>query len=137
MKELAHEWEHLETDRYLKNGSRFRGRAYDRFFFLPRAGELRLRPHQPYFQSESANDYAGGIRREVAALSRSTLRNPLLTRLLRSNFARFPVADSRLDEPWDVRPIRPQDAGRPAVRDVLIMGYKYSPGLRSPARSGP
>ncbi|MEV6766737.1 2OG-Fe dioxygenase family protein [Streptomyces sp. NPDC051105] len=208
VKQLAHEWEHLEVDRYLKDGSRFRERAYDRFFFLPRTGEVRLRPHRPYFQSENANDYAGGIQRDVAPLSRSTLDNPLLTRLLRTNFARFPVEDGRLDDPWDVqchqfriistpdeigrptpegphrdevdygaihlmgrlnatggesqvysqdkalltefclteqmdtmywadqqvlhavRPIRPQDTGRPAVRDVLIMGYKHSAGLQ-------
>ena len=208
VKELAHEWDQLETDRYLKSGSRFRERAYDRFYFLPRTGEIRLRPHRPYFQSEGVNDYAGGIHRDVAPLSRSTLDNPLLTRLLRDNFARFPVDDGRLDEPWDVqchqfriistpdevgeptpegphrdevdygaihlmgrlnvtggesqvyneekelqaefclteqmdtmfwadqqilhavRPIQAVDPSRPAVRDVLIMGYKHSPGLQ-------
>jgi hypothetical protein len=207
VKELAQEWEHLETDQYLKNGSRFRERAYDRFYFLPRTGEIRLRPHQPYFQSQGVNDYAGGIKRDVAPLSRSTLDNPLLIRLLRDSFGRFPVEDGRLDEAWDVqchqfriistpdevgeptpegphrdevdygaihlmgrtnavggesqvysqdrqllaefcltdqmdtmywadqqilhavRPITAMDKSRPAVRDVLIMGYKHTPDL--------
>ncbi|MEU8437737.1 2OG-Fe dioxygenase family protein [Streptomyces sp. NPDC029216] len=104
VKELAAEWENLETDRYLKGGSRFRERAYDRFFFVPRTGEVRLRPHRPYFQSMNANDYAGGIDRDVAPLSRTTLDNPLLTRLLRANFENFPVPEeSWLDDPWDVQ----------------------------------
>ncbi|MEV7727374.1 2OG-Fe dioxygenase family protein [Streptomyces sp. NPDC087917] len=104
-KELAAEWDNLETDRYLKGGSRFRERRYDRFLYLPRAEEVRLRPHRPYFQSMGANDYAGGIDREVAPLSRTTLDNPLLTRLLRANFEKFPVGadDARLDDPWDVQ----------------------------------
>ncbi|MEU3610478.1 2OG-Fe dioxygenase family protein [Streptomyces sp. NPDC035033] len=210
VKELADEWERLETDQYLKDGSRFRERRYDRFYFLPRTGEVRLRPHRPYFQSEGVNGYAGGIPREVAPLSSATLANPLLTRLLRDDFAHFPLTDDdpRLDEPWDVQchqfriistpdeigeptpegphrdevdygvihlmgrvnteggesqvytrdkklvtqfvltdqmdtmfwadqqilhavqPIRPSDHGGPAVRDVLIMGYKHSPDLQ-------
>ncbi|MFY4719824.1 2OG-Fe dioxygenase family protein [Streptomyces sp. LaBMicrA B280] len=206
--ELAREWEHLGADRYLRNGARFRERAYDRFFFLPRTGEVRLHPHRPYFQSEGANGYAGGIQRDVAPLSRSTVDNPLLTRLLRDDFARFPVEDGRLDEPWDVqchqfriigtpeelgeptpegphrdevdygaihlmgrlnvtggesqvysegeellaefclrdrmdtmfwadrkilhavRPVGARDESRPAVRDVLILGYTHAPGQR-------
>lgn len=105
VKELADEWERLEADQYLMNGARFRERRYDRFYFLPRTGEIRLRPHRPYYQSPGANDYAGGIQREVAPLSSATLANPLLTRLMRDDFAHFPLADddTRLDEPWDVQ----------------------------------
>jgi hypothetical protein len=102
-KELADEWESLETDKYLKNGSRFRERRYDRFYFLPSTGEIRLRPHQPYFQSDEANEYAGGIEREVSPLSRTALDNPLLRALIPFNFARFPVGHELLDEPWDVQ----------------------------------
>lgn len=205
---LAAEWDHLETDRYLQDGATFRERRYDRFYFVPATGEVRLRPHRPYFQSDDANGYAGGIHREVAALRRTTLDNPLLTRLIRFDFARFPVADGRLAEPWDVQchqfrilgspdqigeptpegphrdevhygaihlmqrtnavggesmvyspdkelltqfcltdqmdtmywadeqvlhavqPITAKDPEKTALRDVLIFGYKHSPGLR-------
>ncbi|MFC8538949.1 2OG-Fe dioxygenase family protein [Streptomyces sp. NPDC057249] len=210
VKDLADEWERLEGDQYLMNGARFRERRYDRFYFLPRTGEIRLRPHRPYYQSPGANDYAGGIQREVAPLSSATLANPLLTRLMRDDFAHFPLAedDTRLDEPWDVqchqfrivsssgeigeptpegphrdevdygvihlmgranteggesqvftphkdlvteftlteqmdtmfwadeqilhavRPTRAADGSKPATRDVLIMGYKHTPGLQ-------
>ncbi|WP_367323329.1 2OG-Fe dioxygenase family protein [Streptomyces sp. HUAS ZL42] len=206
--ELAGEWNDLEVDKYLKNGSRFRERRYDRFYFLPRSGLIRLRPHRPYYQSDGVNEYAGGIERDVAPLSRATLHNPLLTRLIRLDFARFPVQPQWLDDPWDVqchqfriistpdevgeptpegphrdevdfgaihlmnrlnvtggesqvyseskelitefcltsrmdtmfwadqkvlhavRPITAAQAGATALRDVLILGYKRSPGLR-------
>lgn len=100
---LAAEWDHLETDHYLQDGATFRERRYDRFYFVPATGEVRLRPHVPYFQSGGANSYAGGIHREVAPLRPATLHNPLLTRLIRFDFARFPVSDHRLAEPWDVQ----------------------------------
>ncbi|WP_234377071.1 2OG-Fe dioxygenase family protein [Streptomyces sp. TP-A0356] len=101
--ELACEWDKLEVDKYLKNGSRFRERRYDRFYYHPRSGLIRLRPHRPYYQSGDANDYAGGIDRDVAPLSRASLHNPLLTALIRFDFARFPVAEEWLDDPWDVQ----------------------------------
>lgn len=100
---LAGEWEHLETDKYLKDGSRFRERRYDRFYFVPATGEVRLRPHAPYYQSEGANGYAGGIARDVAPLRSQTLDNPVLTMLMRFDFARFPIADHTVAEPWDVQ----------------------------------
>ncbi|WP_307783631.1 2OG-Fe dioxygenase family protein [Streptomyces spinoverrucosus] len=100
---LAGEWDRLEVDKYLKNGSRFRERRYDRFRYDPRTGEIRLRPHRPYFQSGHVNDYAGGIERDVAPLSHDTLDNPLLTALLRADFAQFPVPEEWLDDPWDVQ----------------------------------
>ncbi|GII76184.1 hypothetical protein Sru01_11660 [Sphaerisporangium rufum] len=206
---LAGEWDHLETDRYLKDGATFRERRYDRFYYLPATGTIRLRPHRPYFQSMSANEYAGGIDRDVAGLTPSTLANPLLAELLEFDFAQFPVSDRERHLPWDVQchqfriittpnelgdptpegphrdevdfgaihlmsrtnadgghsqvydagkelvtefclenrmdtmfwadrqvlhavtPVTARDASRPAVRDVLILGYKCSPGLRA------
>ncbi|MEV4562116.1 2OG-Fe dioxygenase family protein [Kitasatospora sp. NPDC049285] len=99
---LAKEWENLEVDGYLKGGARFRERRYDRFSFLPRTGEVTLQPHRPYFQSSTANPYAGGIQREVAGLTASTLDNPLLKSLIVFNFEQFPVAPELLDQHWEV-----------------------------------
>ncbi|MDH2428353.1 2OG-Fe dioxygenase family protein [Sphaerisporangium sp. TRM90804] len=100
---LAGEWDHLETDKYLKDGARFRERRYDRFYYLPKDGTIRLRPHRPYFQSMTANEYAGGIARSVAQLTESTLANPLLPALLEFDFAQFPVTLEQLEHPWDVQ----------------------------------
>jgi hypothetical protein len=204
---LAEHWENLVTDPYLKGGARFRRRRYDRFYYLPSSDRIRLRPHRPYFQSASANDYAGGMDRDIAPLAESTLENPLIPYLIRFNFRSFPVEAARHDDPWDVQchqfriigrpsevgeptpegphrdevdfgaihlmsrsnaegglsrayrtpaemvaefslddrmdtmywadqkvlhavtPITPREPGRPAVRDVLILGYRHSPGL--------
>ena len=102
--ELASEWENLELDNYLKNGARFRERRYGRFYYLPRTNSIRLLKHRPYFQSKDANAYAGGIHREVAPLTDSSVKNPLMNTLIEFNFAQFPVDadDERLDQPWEV-----------------------------------
>jgi hypothetical protein len=100
---LAAEWECLEIDKYLRMGARFRERRYDRFRYLPSTGSVTLRPHRPYFQSMEANGYGGGIQREVAPLTTSTLENPLLMSLIGFDFQQFPVAPGRLDQPWDVQ----------------------------------
>lgn len=100
---LAKEWETLEVDKYLQNGARFRERRYDRFLYVPSEDTIQLRPHRPYFQSTSVNQYGGGIQRDVAALTQSTLDNPLLAELLRFDFAQFPVDPEQLYRPWDVQ----------------------------------
>lgn len=100
---LAGDWEDLEVDRYLRNGATFRERRYDRFRYVPTADTIALRPHRPYFQSLDVNDYGGGIQRDVAPLTRSTLDNPLLKSLIRFNFAQFPVSEELLEQPWDVQ----------------------------------
>ena len=80
--ELATEWENLEPDKYLKNGARFRERRYGRFYYVPRTNSIQLLKHRPYFQSKDANAYAGGIHREVAPLTESSVESPLMTTLI-------------------------------------------------------
>lgn len=101
--QLAKEWEDLEVDKYLQNGARFRERRYDRFHYVPSEETISLKPHQPYFQSSEVNNYGGGVQRDVAPLTRSTLDNPLLYELIRFDFAQFPVGSAQLDKPWDVQ----------------------------------
>lgn len=102
--EFVSEWANLEPDKYLRNGARFRERRYGRYYYLPRTRAIRLLAHRPYFQSETANSYAGGIQREVAPLTASSVKNPLMNALIEFNFAQFPVAadDARMDQPWEV-----------------------------------
>ncbi|MFF0752574.1 2OG-Fe dioxygenase family protein [Streptomyces sp. NPDC004267] len=206
---LADEWNRLEPDRYLKDGASFRERRYARFRYLPRTRSIQLLAHRPYFQSASANRYAGGIHREVAPLTAASVRNALLNELIRFDFAQFPVPQESLDQPWEVAchqfrtlatarevgeptpegvhrdeidfgaihlmdrsntrggdsrvhsesgavlaefvladpldtmlwadrdvlhsvtPTAPVDPGRRATRDILILGYTCSPGLRA------
>lgn len=102
--EFVSEWGNLELDNYLKNGARFRQRRYGRFRYVPRTNTIQLLAHRPYFQSATANGYAGGIHREVAPLTASSVRNRLMNRLIELDFAQFPIErdDPRLDLPWEV-----------------------------------
>lgn len=103
-KALADEWNNLEADNYLKDGARFRERRYGRFRYVPATDEVNLLAHRPYFQSEEANSYAGGIERVVEPLTRGSVDSPLLNELIRFNFRHFPVAadDERRAQPWEV-----------------------------------
>lgn len=102
--DFVSEWAKLEPDNYLRNGARFRERRYGRYYYLPRTNSIQLLKHQPYYQSESANRYAGGIHREVAPLTATSVKNPLMDALIEFNFAQFPIAanDIRRDQPWEV-----------------------------------
>lgn len=102
--DFVSEWANLEPDNYLRDGARFRERRYGRYYYLPRTGTIHLLRHRPYFQSEAANSYAGGIHREVAPLTATSIKNPLMDALIEFNFAQFPIAadDVRQDQPWEV-----------------------------------
>jgi hypothetical protein len=102
--QFVSEWDGLELDNYLKNGARFRERRYGRFRYVPRTGDIQLLAHRPYFQSEAANSYAGGIHRVVAPVTATAVRNPLMNALIEFNFAQFPVEpdDERFGLPWEV-----------------------------------
>jgi hypothetical protein len=120
---FAAEWNNLELDNYLK-GARFRERRYGRYFYLPAQHDIRLLPHQPYYQSPNANRYAGGIHRIVAPLTESSVRNPLMNALIEFNYSQFPVGDELGSDPWEVAchqfriVARPDEAGEPTPEGI-------------------
>jgi hypothetical protein len=120
---LAAEWNSLELDNYLQ-GARFRERRYGRYCYIPAEHNIRLLSHQPYFQSKTANSYAGGIHRVVAPLTASSVRNPLLNALIEFDYAQFPVAEELGREAWQVachqfRIIaRPDEPGEPTPEGI-------------------
>ena len=63
-----------------------------------RPHDVRLRPHQPYFQSVEVNEYGGGIQRDVAPLTRSTLDTPLLKSL--TAVRGFPLDANHAADGW-------------------------------------
>ncbi len=123
-KALAAEWEKLETDKYLKEGARFRERRYSRFLYSPAENSVVLLPHRPYFQSTEINDYAGGVAREVAPLAGTTLVNPLFNSLIAMNYAAFPLAESDAHIHWEIQChqfriiARPGEIGEPTPEGV-------------------
>jgi hypothetical protein len=128
---LCEDWDHLELDEYLADGATFRRRRYGRFYWSPADQELLPLLHEPYFQPEEENGYAGGIAREFAPLLPETMRNPFLQALAASTFACLPVAGDRLARSWEVRihQIRivatPEQAGLPAPEGVHQDGTDF------------
>src|SRR5262245_28909467 len=86
---LREDWQHLETDRYMSDGGRYRLRRYGRFFYRPATRDLRRLPHALVFQSQYINNFAGGIHRDFAPLRESTFNNPYLHALIRFDFDCF------------------------------------------------
>jgi hypothetical protein len=118
---LAENWDRLEPDHYLAAGATFRRRRYGRFFWSPTDHVLEPMPHEPYFQPENENSYAGGIVRQFAPLLPATVENPWLRALVRTTFACLPVPAARRGSTWEVR-----------VHQIRIVATPEEPGLPAP-----
>lgn len=102
------EWNHLEPDDYLRDGSSFRRRRFALFYFSPGSNELLPLPPDTYFQSLDINPYAGGIGRRFAPVRPPVVRNDFLHELIRLLFRQLPIKPNRLSHPWlvDIHLIR-------------------------------
>jgi hypothetical protein len=118
---LCEDWDHLELDRYLASGGKFRLRRYGRYYWSPASDALAALPHERYFQPEDENPYAGGIARTFAPLLPDTVDNPFVLALVRSTFACLPVAGDRQDATWEVR-----------IHQIRIVASAKVPGLPAP-----
>ncbi len=130
--DLRAEYPHLPADEFLPGGARYRFRRYDSFYYLPGAGELRLLPHQDYFQSEDINAVTGGMVRRFAPLTDATVNNPFLHELIAFDFDQFPLADEAMrEQPWqvDVHQIfvksEPGQQGQPTPEGVHRDGAEF------------
>lgn len=118
---LCEDWDHLELDRYLERGAKFRLRRYGRYYWSPSNNALEALPSEPFFQPQDENPYAGGMARAFAPLLPDTMRNPFLQALVRSTFACLPVAGDRQDTTWEVR-----------IHQIRIIASPEEPGLPAP-----
>jgi hypothetical protein len=118
---LCEDWNHLEPDRFLAHGATFRQRRYGRYYWSPRHQSLLPLPPEPYFQPETENAYAGGIRREFAPLRPDTVHDALLHALVGTTFACLPLAGDRRKAIWEVR-----------IHQIRIMATAHEPGLPAP-----
>jgi len=118
---LFEDWDHLELDMYLAHGGKFRLRRYGRYSWSPATNALTAQQHEPYFQPEEENSYAGGIARDFAPLLPDMAHNPFLHALVRSTFACLPLADDRKGMTWEVR-----------VHQIRIVASPGEPGLPAP-----
>jgi hypothetical protein len=118
---LVDDWDHLELDRHLEHAATFRRRRYGRYYWSPGRDELVAMAHQPYFQPEDENAYAGGVLRDFAPLLPDTVENPFLAALVRCTFACLPVAADRRGRAWEVR-----------VHQIRIVATLEEPGEPAP-----
>jgi hypothetical protein len=118
---LCEDWDHLESDRYLANGAKFRLRRYGRYLWVPARGDVAALAPEPYFQPEAENSYAGGIARHFAPLLPDSMHNPFLHALVRATFACLPIAADRQEKTWEVR-----------VHQIRIVASPQEPGLPAP-----
>jgi hypothetical protein len=128
---LAEDWDHLEPDRYLQAGAKFRLRRYGRYAWSPADDALAALPNEAYFQPEEENAYAGGIVREFTPLRPGSVDNPFLHALVRATFACLPLVAARWRASWEVRihQIRivtsPGESGLPAPEGIHQDGTDF------------
>jgi hypothetical protein len=103
LERLRDEWEHLEPDRYLEQGAKFRLRRYGRYRWEPASDALVSLPHEPYFQPAEENTYAGGVSRDFGPLRPETIHSPFVHAMVRAVFACLPIPGERRRERWEVR----------------------------------
>ena len=99
--DLGESFDRLPEDPYLRDGQKFRYRAYGRFLLAP-GGRLQDLPTQPFFQSGEYNRYAGGIQRHLPELDPRCRRNPMLRELIRRDASHFTAAVDNPTTTWRV-----------------------------------
>ena len=70
LKTLAHAWDDLAPDEYLKDGGRYRRRRHASF--IAQGGELHDVPHRPHWQPLAYNALHGGMQRWFAPVDAAT-----------------------------------------------------------------
>jgi hypothetical protein len=118
---LCQDWDHLEPDRYLQGGAKFRLRRYGRYSWLPGEDALAAKPNEPYFQPAEENAYAGGIARQFAPLLPQAACNPFLHALIRATFDCLPLDGDQRRGAWEVR-----------AHQIRIVALPGEPGLPAP-----
>lgn len=128
---LVAEYPHMPADEFLPGNGRYRYRRFDRFYFNPNSGELRIMPHVDYFQDTDINQVTGGIVRKFAPLTDTLARNPFLHELIRFDFAQFPMSAELRAGTWqvDVHMIRvvarAGEQGHPTPEGIHRDGGEY------------
>jgi hypothetical protein len=118
-RQLREDWNHLEPDRFLRDGATFRLRRYGRFSWDPAGDTLTPLPHEPYQQPADENPYAAGAARQFAPLLPATVQNPILHALVRCTYDQLPV-DAE-PQRWEVR-----------IHQIRIVATPETPGLPAP-----
>ena len=69
--DFASSWNHLESDRFMADGGKYRFRRYSEFDVVAGTKNFSIRPHVPYSQPKAVNHLNGGIQRHYEAIESS------------------------------------------------------------------
>ena len=125
---FAASWSHLELDRYMADGGRYRRRRHASYA-ADADGPIVRAPHQPHYQSRDYNALNGGIARWFEPIDDAIGAGPTLRAILAASRALF----ERLAGPqdWHVElhqfriEARSGEAGRPTPEGVHRDGVDY------------
>ena len=125
---FAASWNHLELDRYMADGGRYRRRRHGVFVAAPGAGILRA-AHQPHYQSRDYNALNGGIARWFEPIDPAIGAGETMQAILECSRGLF----ERLAGPhaWRIEvhqfriEARTGEAGRPTPEGVHRDGVDY------------
>jgi hypothetical protein len=78
--DFASSWDHLEVDRFMADGGRFRRRRFA--LFAAARGLITRKPHAPHFQSRDYNPLNGGVDRWFEPVTDRIAAHPMTQTLL-------------------------------------------------------
>ena len=92
---MSQDWNHLEPDRHLKDGGRYRSRRHASF--VAEGSEVRVVPHRAHWQPLDYNALHGGMERWFEPMAAETVARPEWLSLLRwlSGVASALISDQR------------------------------------------
>lgn len=116
---FAASWTELGQDFYMADGGRYRRRRHAAFAMS--ADEIRLKPHQPHYQSRDYNALNGGIERWFTPVEPAVAESEILHTLLRAAQRTFEALTPATQRPdvWHVElhqfriEARADEAGQP------------------------
>lgn len=113
-------WNHLERDRYMADGGRYRFRRYGQFCKTKVSKQIVMLPHEPYVQPSYINPLNGDIERHFEPLTDCFVASPILEKLL---LLMSQVYDQAQGQPtdWNIR-----------LHPYRIVANKYEQGEPTP-----
>jgi hypothetical protein len=125
---FAASWEHLELDRYMADGGRYRRRRHA-VFTAAVDGPIVRSPHQPHYQSRDYNALNGGIARWFEPVEAAIGAGPTLQTILTCSRALFEALAGPREWHVEVHQFRIEarsgEAGQPTPEGVHRDGVDY------------
>jgi hypothetical protein len=125
---FAASWDHLELDRYMADGGRYRRRRHA-VYAADADGSIVRAAHQPHYQSRDYNALNGGIARRFEPIDAAIGTGPTLQAILAASRALFESLAG--PQAWHVElhqfriEARTGEAGRPTPEGVHRDGVDY------------